>query len=260
MDFNEAKRIEDLDHAHTVRFVLDLLHRSMFHYVLWFSEVQRQMGFEQALELLTEVYARSYALQVKRLAGVLGFELQDDLPAPLLNMSKQELWQLADGLAVNWLANDGVWFQAVEFAHSLNDAKRCNDACWAHFAPFEAWSIKRLLGLPEMPGLEGLEKALDFRLYTRINTQSCVREGPHSLVFQMNRCRVQAARKRKGLEDYPCKSGGLVEYTSFARAIDPRIRTQCIGCPPDAHPAEWYCAWRFTLDPAEPLPLAAAKG
>ncbi|HMA84637.1 MAG TPA: DUF6125 family protein, partial [Desulfosalsimonadaceae bacterium] len=71
---------------------------------------------------------------------------------------------------------------------------------------------------------------------------------PDSFVFQMNDCRVQAARKRKGLEDYPCKTAGLVEYTYFARSIDDRIKTECIGCPPDPHPEEWYCAWRFYID------------
>jgi hypothetical protein len=90
---------------------------------------------------------------------------------------------------------------------------------------------------------------LNFRIYAQVNTQSTVAEGPGSLVFQMNECRVQSARKRKGLDDYPCKSAGLVEYTYFARSIDDRIETECIGCPPDAHPDEWYCAWRFTLKP-----------
>jgi hypothetical protein len=80
-----------------------------------------------------------------------------------------------------------------------------------------------------------------------INVQSIVEETEDSFVFQMNECRVQAARKRKGLADYPCKSAGLVEYAYFARAIDPRIETECVGCPPDAHPEKWFCAWRFTL-------------
>ena len=68
-----------------------------------------------------------------------------------------------------------------------------------------------------------------------------------TLIFYMNDCRVQAARKRKGLSDYPCKSAGLVEYPYFAAAIDRRIRTECVGCPPDEHPDEWFCAWKFTL-------------
>ncbi len=152
-----------------------------------------------------------------------------------------------EGSAINWLANDGVWFQAVEFEYGMNEAKRCNDSAWAQFSPLEAWSIKRMLELPEQAGLEGLKKALQFRLYAYINTQSFTEETENSFVFRMNECRVQVARKRKGLDDYPCKSGGLVEYTNFAEAIDSRIKTECICCPPDEHPEEYYCAWKFTL-------------
>ena len=104
-----------------------------------------------------------------------------------------------------------------------------------------------MLGMPEQAGLEGLKKALQFRLYAFINKQSFGEETPNSFVFRMNECRVQMARKRKGLEDYPCKSGGMVEYTTFARAIDSRIKTECISCPPDPHPEEYFCAWRFYI-------------
>ncbi|MEA3495043.1 MAG: DUF6125 family protein, partial [Bacteroidota bacterium] len=30
--------------------------------------------------------------------------------------------------------------------------------------------------------------------------------------------------------------------------IDPRIKTECIACPPDKHPKEWFCAWKFILE------------
>lgn len=63
----------------------------------------------------------------------------------------------------------------------------------------------------------------------------------------MNACRVQVARNRKGLPDYPCKSAGLVEYRAFAETIDSRIQTTCIGCPPNDHPEAWFCAWRFIM-------------
>ena len=77
--------------------------------------------------------------------------------------------------------------------------------------------------------------------------QSFEDDGDGAFIFRMNACRVQVARKKKGLPDYPCKSAGLVEYSYFARAIDPRIRTECIGCPPDEHPDDWFCAWRFSI-------------
>ena len=34
----------------------------------------------------------------------------------------------------------------------------------------------------------------------------------------------------------------------FTKIIDPRIKTNCICCPPDPHPKEYYCAWEFILE------------
>jgi hypothetical protein len=67
------------------------------------------------------------------------------------------------------------------------------------------------------------------------------------LRFTMNECRVQSARRRRGLPDFPCRSVGLVEFEGFAREIDARIATTCIACPPDEHPEDYYCAWEFRI-------------
>ena len=238
---------KNLSKQDNVKLILDFFHRTMMHHAMWFAEVQHQFGREKALEAMETAWQRSYSIQMKRIAKTLDFELEEDLPKPLLELPDEQLNALREAMAVNWLANDGVWFQAVEFTRGMNDAKRCNDSCWGQFSPFEAWSIKRYLDLPEKAGLEGLKKALQFRLYAFINEQSFVDETANSFVFQMNQCRVQNARKRKGLADYPCKSGGLVEYTTFAEAIDSRIKTECMACPPDPHPQEYFCAWRFSI-------------
>ena len=239
----------ELDHTETARFVVDLFHRLILHHGLWFAEVKHQMGMDKALEVLGRVTDRSLAIQLKHLAGLVGFDLVDGVPSFLLQMEPAALLTLKDRLAKNWLVNDGIWFQAIEETEGMNEAKRCNDSCWAQFSPVEAHTIRKFLGLGERPGLAGLKRALGFRVYESINEQSIEDESRDSIVFRMNRCRVQEARRRKGLADYPCKSGGLVEYTYFARAIDGRIETECLGCPPDAHPDEWYCAWKFSLPP-----------
>jgi hypothetical protein len=41
---------------------------------------------------------------------------------------------------------------------------------------------------------------------------------------------------------------GLVEYSTFAAEIDPRIKTDCIACPPDEHPDDYYCGWKFWIE------------
>ncbi|WP_320045426.1 DUF6125 family protein [uncultured Desulfobacter sp.] len=228
--------------------LVDMFTRIVVHYGLWFNEVQHQMGMEKALAALDTATQSSITILMKHLSRTLEFELEEGMPNALMSLDDSTTEKLMAAVGKAWLANDGVWFQAVEFAHGMNDAKRCNDSCWARFSPFEAHRIKNILGLGKHPGLEGLKRALNFRMYAFINEQSIVEETETSFVFQMNECRVQRARMRKNLDDYPCKSGGLVEYARFAEGVDDRIKTECIGCPPDPHPETWFCAWRFSLE------------
>ena len=247
-DSQNPLRINDLSKEDLLKLVPDFLHRIVVHYAMWFAEVRHQIGLQKAVNMMMEdVFKKNLNIQLTRLGETLGFDVVDGMPSAIRNMEKDALLNLVDTIAKNWLANDGLWFQAVEFNLNMTDAKRCNDSCLAHFSPFEAWNIKRMLGLGCNPGLQGLAKALNFRVYARLNTQSITLNTENSMIFKMHVCRVQSTRKRKGLEDYPCKSGGLVEYACFARAIDPRIVTECIGCPPDPHPPEWFCAWQFNM-------------
>ena len=171
----------------------------------------------------------------------------------LRQLSKDELIDLLEDAAKNWLAHDGLWFLAAEEKFDMETAIELDERAWERFTVIEAKRIMRRLGIGSGGGLEALGKALEYRLYAHINVQETIRVDERTLVFRMNDCRVQAARKRKGLPDFPCKPVGLVEYAGFARTIDPRIRTRCIACPPDAHPDDYWCAWEFTLPAPEEM-------
>ncbi len=165
----------------------------------------------------------------------------------LLRLSKEELVGLLEDAAKNWLAHDGLWFLTVEAQHGMETAIRYDAMAWEKFTVIEARRIMQRHGIAPGGGLPALTQALRWRLYAHINTQEVIEVDDHTLIFRMNECRVQSARHRNDRPDFPCKSVGLVEYTNFARTIDPRIRTRCIACPPDDHPAEFWCAWEFTL-------------
>ena len=226
----------------------DFLHRTMMHYAFWYSETEKQFGKDKAFEILHQAWNRFFDIFLSRIGKALDFEIKNGFPAPFNSLSSEQADKLKNALAVNWLANDGVWFQAIEFSQGMKEAKMVNDSTWSQFSPFEARTIKKKLGLADSPGLEGLKEALQHRLYAHVNNQDIVEETEKSFVFRMLECRVQHARKRKGLDDYPCKSGGIIEYTTFAETIDSRIKTQVLSCPPDPHPEEYYCAWRFFID------------
>jgi len=232
------------------RAIIDSVRRMAIHYGLWFANSVHKFGIDQALEMEKEAGDRATGIVLDRLAATLGNDLIEGLPAALVNMESEKQKALLSTLAVNWLALDGVWFQAVEQREGMAAAKEVNDACWSHFSPLEAARIKELAGLPEQGGLGALAQTFVHRLYGAINEQEVFFEDDGALVMRMTKCRVQAARKRKGLEDYPCKSGGVVEYTTFANTVDKRISCECIACPPDPHPEGWFCAWRFRLEEA----------
>jgi hypothetical protein len=171
----------------------------------------------------------------------------------LLQMDKEVLVDMLEDAAKNWLAHDGLWFQAVEKAVDMDTAIELDRQAWKIFTQIEAKRIMARHGIESGGGIDALEKALRFRLYARINEQEIYRADDKTLRFEMTECRVQVARERKGLPDFPCKSVGIVEYAYFAVTIDPRIRTEVIFCPPDLRPEGCYCSWQFTLED-EPIP------
>lgn len=164
------------------------------------------------------------------------------------DLDKNRLLELLRDAAINWLTHDGLWFRAVEEEFGLETAIHLDKKAWERFTVIEARRIMKRLNLPENGGIQVLAQALGFRLYAQINEQAIIEMSPTHCVFEMRTCRVQEARQRQGLPDFPCKEVGLVEYSGFARTIDPRIKTSCLFCPPDPHPREAWCRWEFRLE------------
>jgi hypothetical protein len=188
------------------------------------------------------------------MAGTDGSGRPLDAVDQLESLPREELIRIIQDDAKNWLAHDGLWFQAVEKVHGMDAAIEVDRAAWEKFTVVEARRIMERLGMTPGGGIPALLEALRHRLYSRLNVQEVTEASATRAVFVMRDCRVQSARKRKGLPDFPCKSVGIVEYSEFARAVDPRIRTRCVACPPDPHGAEFFCSWEFTID--EPGPEA----
>lgn len=167
----------------------------------------------------------------------------------LENLSRETLVTMLGDFAKNWLAHDGLWFQAVEKQYGMTKAIELDTEAWAQFTVIEAKRIMALHNIPPNTGLEGLKKALGFRLYAFLNVQEIRNETPTSFEFFMVDCRVQSARKRKGMTLFPCKSVGIEEYSGFARTIDPRIKTSGICCPPDPDAGrDFFCGWKFWIE------------
>lgn len=162
------------------------------------------------------------------------------------SLSKESLIKLNGNYSKNWLAMDGLWFQAVEKRYGMDAAIVCDLEVWRYFSKIEATRIKQFLCLEDEPGIDGLEKALKLRMYSNINRDEIIING-NILIYRTLDCRVQNARARKNMPLHPCKSVGIVEYSVFAQTIDPRFQCDVISCYPDIVDYSCHCAWKFTL-------------
>ena len=141
------QKMEDLSQAELVTWLMEGFRRTLVHYGCWFREVEYQIGVQKATEIEGEAGDAAWQIILKRLSGLFGFEIEDGVPKAVKDLSKEKLIKAIDAVAVNWLADDGVWFQTVEKHYGMDYAKRCNDTCWSRFSPYEALRIKELLGL-----------------------------------------------------------------------------------------------------------------
>jgi hypothetical protein len=162
-------------------------------------------------------------------------------------LTREELIELTEVFAKNWIAHDGSWFLSIEEKYGMDMAIEMDIEAWRKFTVVEAKRLKKFLSLEDNSGIEGLKKALAFRLYSSLNEDEIVKVADNVLEYRVKTCRVQQARRRKGLKDFPCKQVGIVEYSLFAKTIDDRFETEVVSCPPDITNKDYYCFWRFTL-------------
>lgn len=158
------------------------------------------------------------------------------------------LRELVGIYARNIYALDGVWFQSIERESGMDAAMMHDRKVWSRFTRTESFRLKKFLGLPERAGLDGLERALALRFSALANPEvEICRESCSSLLYRVVVCRVQEARREKGMPYHPCHSVGIIEHRDFARVIDDRIECEAVSCYPEVNDPECACAWRFTL-------------
>ncbi|MFH0821644.1 MAG: DUF6125 family protein [Pseudomonadota bacterium] len=218
---------------------------TLTHYGLWFARSVDHVGLSATLEAEEEVIRRYGPTALRRFPTSLN-NGSGSIETALERMDRDGLVGLLQDAAKTWLASDGFWFQALEGRFGMAQTKVVNDACWAEFARMEAFKLRTFLR-PGEEGMRALERTLKLRIYSSINECEAHWENDKSLVWTMVDCRVQAARNRKGLDPYPCRSAGVNEYTAFSAGIDSRIVVDCISCPPGPVPQGGWCQWRFTL-------------
>jgi len=163
-----------------------------------------------------------------------------------LELPKERLVDYIELIHKNFWTLQGHYVLELERRYGEDVAMEFDDIAFGRAAEVQVYRLRKFFNLGD--DIPALMKIFDFSEFCSNIEYEFLDVSDKRLIWRVTKCPMQIDRLKAGLPEIACKLVAIPTNEKIAKAINPKMKSTCIMCPPDPHPKDRWCEFEFKIE------------